>query len=55
MELDAQGDLLLHTAGGDVVEQAPVLYQEVGGVRRAVAGQLRAGGGRPGRVRGGGL
>jgi hypothetical protein len=38
MELDGQGDLVLHTAGGDVVEQAPVLYQEKARVREAVAG-----------------
>jgi hypothetical protein len=38
MELDGQGDLVLHTPGGDVVEHAPVLYQESGGVRQAVAG-----------------
>ena len=37
--LDAQGNLVLQTAGGDVVEQAPVLYQEAGGVRQAVSGQ----------------
>jgi hypothetical protein len=36
--LDAEGNLVLHTAGGDVVEHAPVLYQEAGGVRRAVSG-----------------
>src|SRR5439155_938222 len=36
--LDAQGNLVLHTAGGDVVEQAPVLYQDTGGARQAVAG-----------------
>jgi autotransporter-associated beta strand protein len=36
--LDEQGDLVLHTGGGDVVEHAPVLYQEVGGVRQTVSG-----------------
>jgi hypothetical protein len=34
--LDGEGNLVLHTAGGDVVEQAPVVYQEQGGVRQAV-------------------
>jgi len=38
MTLDSQGNLVLHTAGGDVVEHAPVLYQDIGGVRQAVAG-----------------
>ncbi len=39
LALDAQGNLLIHTAGGDVVEHAPILYQEVAGVRQAVSGQ----------------
>ncbi len=38
MALDAQGDLVLHTAAGDVVEHAPVLYQEIAGARQAVSG-----------------
>jgi hypothetical protein len=38
MDLDGQGDLVLHTPGGDVVEHAPLLYQEKAGVREAVAG-----------------
>ena len=38
MALDAQGDLVLHTAAGDVEEHAPVLYQEKGGARQAVSG-----------------
>jgi hypothetical protein len=37
--LDGQGDLVLHTSGSDVVEHAPVLYQENGGVRQSVSGQ----------------
>jgi hypothetical protein len=40
LAIDAQGDLVLHTAAGDVVEQAPVVYQEVGAVRQAVAGKF---------------
>ena len=39
MTLNAQGDLVLHTAAGDVVEHAPVLYQEIGGVRQSVSGR----------------
>ena len=39
MTLDAAtGDLVLTTAAGEVRQHAPVLYQEVGGERRAVAG-----------------
>jgi hypothetical protein len=38
--LDAQGDLVLHTSGGDLVEHAPVAYQVIAGVRHAVASQF---------------
>lgn len=38
MALDAHGNLVLHTAGDDVIEHAPVLYQETNGVRQAVSG-----------------
>lgn len=38
--LDAAGNLVLHTPAGDVVEQAPVVYQDIGGVRQSVAGQF---------------
>jgi len=41
--LDAQGNLVLHTTGGDVVEHAPVLYQESGGVRQPVSGRYAIG------------
>src|SRR6185295_2469207 len=38
VEIDAHGDLVLHTAGGDVRQHKPVVYQEVDGVRRAIEG-----------------
>jgi hypothetical protein len=38
--LDGQGNLVLHEAGGDVIEQAPVVYQDVGSVRQSVAGKF---------------
>ena len=38
--LDAQGNLVLHTSGGDVVEHAPVAYQTINGVRHAVASRF---------------
>jgi hypothetical protein len=38
--LNAQGDLVVHTAAGDLVQHAPVLYQEAGGQRQAVAGHF---------------
>ncbi len=37
---DAAGDLVLHAGAGDVVEHAPVLYQEVAGVRQPVSGRF---------------
>jgi hypothetical protein len=36
MTLDGAGDLVLHAPGGDVVERAPVAYQEIDGSRRPV-------------------
>jgi hypothetical protein len=38
--LDGQGNLVLHEPGGDVTEQAPVVYQDIGGVRQSVAGKF---------------
>ena len=38
--LDAQGNLVLHTSGGDMVEHAPVAYQVVDGVQHAVASRF---------------
>jgi hypothetical protein len=38
LELDPQGDLVLHTAVGAVREHKPVVYQEIHGVRQAIAG-----------------
>jgi len=38
LEVDAQGDLVLHTAGGTVRQHKPVIYQEIDGVRRDIAG-----------------
>jgi len=38
--LDDQGNLVLHTAIGDAVQNAPVIYQIVGGVQQPVAGRF---------------
>jgi hypothetical protein len=38
LTLDAQSDLVIHMAGGDLVEHAPVLYQQQGTQRQAVDG-----------------
>jgi hypothetical protein len=39
LQLDGQGNLILHTAGGDVVEHAPHLYQDIGGQQQDVSGR----------------
>ena len=38
LEVDGEGNLLLGTAGGEIRQHKPVVYQEVDGVRREVAG-----------------
>src|SRR5207244_1840388 len=38
LEVDAQGDLVLHTAVGAIRQRRPFVYQEVGGARREIAG-----------------
>ena len=38
--LDPQGNLVLRTSGGDVVQDAPVIYQALNGVRQSVTGQF---------------
>src|SRR5262249_31953568 len=40
MTLDGQGNLVLHTGGGDIVEQAPVLYHENAGVQQGGLGRF---------------
>ena len=38
LEVDPQGDLVLHTGAGEIRQRKPVIYQEIGGVRREIAG-----------------
>jgi len=38
VRVDDQGDLLLTTAGGEIRQRAPLIYQEVDGVRREISG-----------------
>jgi hypothetical protein len=38
--LDAVGNLVLHTTGGELVQHAPVVYQQVNGVRQSIAGRF---------------
>jgi len=49
LDIDAQGELVLHTAGGDIRQHKPVIYQEIDGVRREIAGRyIRKGANRVG-------
>jgi hypothetical protein len=38
LEIDAQGDLVLHMGGESILQKKPVIYQEVDGMRREIAG-----------------
>ena len=38
LRLDADGNLIVSIAGGEVLEHKPVIYQDIGGMRRRVAG-----------------
>lgn len=38
--IDAQGNLVLHTSGGDLVEHAPVAYQTIMGIQHSVASRF---------------
>jgi Beta-propeller repeat len=38
LEIDAQGDLLLHAPGSDIRQHKPIIYQEIDGVRREIDG-----------------
>jgi len=38
LEIDAEGDLVLHAAGGEIRQHKPIIYQEIDGVRQEIAG-----------------
>jgi len=38
VRLDEQGDLVLRTEGGDILQHKPVVYQETGGIKKEIAG-----------------
>src|SRR5256885_14264791 len=38
VEIDVQGNLVLHAAGGDIRQHKPIVYQEMGGVRTDIEG-----------------
>ena len=41
LKVDAQGELVLHAAGGEIRQRKPLIYQEVDGVRHEVAGSYK--------------
>jgi beta-propeller repeat-containing protein len=41
LKVDAQGELVLHTRGGEIRQRKPVIYQDVDGVRQEVAGSYK--------------
>ncbi len=41
LRTDAAGDLIVETAGGELRQHRPVVYQELGGVRHEIAGNYR--------------
>jgi len=38
LEINSQGELVLHAAGGEILQRKPVIYQEIKGVRQEIAG-----------------
>jgi len=38
LEIDAEGNLVLHIAGGHLIQRTPVIYQEINGARKAITG-----------------
>jgi len=38
LEIDAEGDLVLHASGGNIRQHKPIIYQELDGVRREIPG-----------------
>jgi Bacterial Ig-like domain (group 1)/Beta-propeller repeat len=41
LEIDAQGELVLHLGGGEVRQRKPLIYQEVDGIRHEIAGSYK--------------
>jgi hypothetical protein len=39
LEINTHGDLVLHTSGGEMIQRAPVIYQESDGIRQIVPGR----------------
>ncbi len=46
LRIDARGDLVLNTSGGEIRQHKPLVYQELDGIRREIAGSYVLSGGR---------
>ena len=55
LEIDSRGDVLMSVAGGKVALQKPLIYQEVNGERREIAGNYAIGSDHPDPLRGCGI
>ncbi len=38
LDIDTEGNLVLHTSGGDIRQHKPIIYQKIDGVRHEIAG-----------------
>src|SRR5260221_1693331 len=38
LEINSQGELVLHAAGGEILQRKPVIYQQINGVRQEISG-----------------
>ena len=41
LEIDAEGNLVLHVAGGAVIQKAPTIYQKIDGTRKIIPGRYQ--------------
>jgi hypothetical protein len=39
LTVDARGNLVLHAAGGEILMHAPIVYQEIDGIRKEISGR----------------
>jgi len=38
LEIDAEGNLILHVSGGHLIQRSPIIHQEISGMRQAITG-----------------
>jgi len=44
LEIDNEGNLILHLSGGHLIQRAPIMYQEINGVKQTINGRYVLGG-----------